>query len=370
MMMGQKRLGSPPAAVWAGGLPGLDAVAATDRWLAVWDGGVPVLAAQRAGDDMAPKAALTLYLEVSLPSSVRFGPLRLWQGMGDPGRAFGLYATADGALRLVHHEIDLSTPPGFVRPGDTVSLRYLSCARGRSDIADFTNHDRGTRLRLRAAIAHAARLEEVWPRDPGFLRLCHIAGIADFGLSAGDLPALATGAVVSTDRGPVPVERLREGMMLRRIDGDLMPLRWIERRSRLCLGRLAPIRLRAPYFGLSHDIRVTPETRILRSGPAVEYLFGHEHVLISASDMISSPGALRDRQTPVCDMYHLMLDDHGCVSVDRCGVETALLCDVVAAEDTGPPRHLAQADRTPFLPVLDRAGAQALMASSAGGCGR
>jgi hypothetical protein len=370
MMMGQKRLGVPTAAVSAGRPPGAAAVVASDRWLAVWDGGVAVLAARRAGDDLAPKAALTLYLEFTLPSVGRSGLLRLWQGMAAPDRAFGFYAQMDGALRLVHQEIDLSTPAGFVRPGDTVSLRYRSCARGRGDIADFTNYDRGTRLRLRAAIPHAVQLDEVWPRDPGFLSLCHIAAIADFGLSAGDLPALAAGAVMSTDIGPVPVEHLRAGMMLRRVDGDLTPLRWIERRPRLCLGRLAPIRLRAPYFGLSQDIRVTPETRILRSGPAVEYLFGHEHVLISAGDMTSSPGAVRDRQRPVCDMYHLMLDDHGCVSVDRCGVETALLSDVVAAEDVGPPRHLTEADRTPFLPVLDRAGAQALMASSAGGCSR
>lgn len=367
MMMGQKRLGAPPAAFRASGVDGFGtAPAIAEPWLAVWDGGVPVLAAPKVAD-MAPKSALTLCLEFTLPKCEGSGLVRLWQGMGDPGRAFGLYAQGDGALRLVHHEIDLSTPQGFVRPGDTVSLRYRSCARGRGDVADFINHDLGTRVRLRAALEHAARVAELWPRDPGFLRSCHIAAIAEFGLSASNLPALAAGAVLATDAGPVPITELRPGMMLRRVEGDLVPLRWIARRSRLCLGRLAPVRLRAPYFGLSQDILVTPETRILREGPAVEYLFGHERVLIAAKDITSSPGALRDRQNPVCDMYHLMLDDHGCLAVDRCGIETALLSDVVAAQDTGPPCQLAEADRTPFLPVLDRAGAQALMASSGGG---
>jgi hypothetical protein len=62
--------------------------------------------------------------------------------------------------------------------------------------------------------------------------------------------------------------------------------------------------------------------------------------------------------------YHLMLDDHDCVSIDRCGVETALLADVLAAEDAGQASDLAEADLSPCLPVLDRAGAQALVAAS------
>lgn len=341
----------------------------SDHWAAVWQAGVSMLA-RHAALDLAPQAALSLSLEFNLPLAARLFPMRLWQGAADAHRAIGLYAQADGALRLVHREIDLMTSAGFVRPGETVSLRYRSCARGRSDIADFINHDRGTRERLRSGLACAAQLDEAWPRDRGFLSVCHIAAIAPFGVSSSELPALAAGAVVATSQGPVAVEALRPGMVLRMIDGDLQPLRWVERRSRLCLGRLAPVRLRAPYFGLEADICITPETRVLRSGPAVEYLFGQEHVLIRAGDMTSSPGALRERYNPVCDMYHLMLDDHACLMIDRCGIETALLSDVVAAEDGGAPRNLSHADRTPCFPVLDRAGAQALLAETSGGCGR
>ena len=92
------------------------------------------------------------------------------------------------------------------------------------------------------------------------------------------------------------------------------PIRMGRRRARgWCpIGRSAPVLLRAPYFGLQHDIRVSPpETRILRSGPTVEYNFGHERVLVRAADLTSSPGALRDLDD--CrfgDFFHLMLDDH------------------------------------------------------------
>jgi hypothetical protein len=347
------------------GAPGPQA-APPERWAAIWAAGADLTPPDglRAPE---PLPEMTLCLELALPPLPRRGLVVLWQGLAEPGRAIALCARPDGALRLVHDEVDLQTPPDFARTGETVTLRYRTCARGRGDIADFTNHDRALRHRLRTGAARAARLDEALPRAAGFLSVCHVAAIAGFGLPPTDLPALATGAMLPTGEGPVAVEALRPGMTLRTVAGQRSPLRWVARRSRLCLGRFAPVRLRAPYFGLRQDICVTPETRVMRSGPAVEYLFGHERVLMRAADLTASPGALRDRSVAVRSFYHLLLDEHDCVAVDRCGVETALLADVIAAEDAGPPRNLAAVDRTPCLPVLDRAAAQALVAASARG---
>lgn len=336
------------------------------RWAAIWESGVALVPVP-GRPDPAPLAEMTLCLEFTLPAVVARGAVRLWQGATDPRRAIGLYAMPDGALRLVQGEIDLSTPPAFARPGEIVALRYRTCARGRGDIADFVNLDRGQRFRGRAALAHAARLDEALPRDARFLQVCHVAAIAAFGVAPTDIPALASGAVVPTARGPRPVESLQAGDRLITVTGEALPLRWVERRARLCLGRGAPVRLRAPYFGLEQDICVTPETRVMRSGPTVEYLFGEERVLVRAGDMILSPGAHRDRRRPVQEFHHLMFDDHACVAVDRCGVESALLADVIAAGDAGGGRNLSETDRTPCLPVLNRVSTQALMSASARG---
>lgn len=336
---------------------------ARDHWAAIWQSGLPLLSSFRSAD-AAPQAELTLCLEFTLPKVAARAPIRLWQGAAEPARAIGLYALPDGALRLVHGDIDLVTPADMARAGETLSLRYRSCAEGRGDVADIANHDRGHRHRCRSGLAHAARLDEALPRDDRFLQTCHVAAVAEFGLAASDLPGLVTGASVMTSLGARPVETLRPGDRLVTATGDRVPLRWVERRPRLCLGRQAPVRLRAPYFGLTQDICVTPETRVVRSGPAVEYIFGVERVLVRASDMTISPGAHRDSLRPVRAFHHLMLDDHACVMVDRCGVETALLADVVAARDAGQTCNLIETDRTPCLPVLDRAGAQALVAAS------
>jgi len=341
------------------------APAAGERWAAIWQSGEALVVPDASPDpELMPE--MTLCLEFTVPP-VTGRPVRLWQGAAEPGRAIGLYVLADGAFRLVHGEIDLTTPPDFGRAGETLSLRYRACARGRGDIADFTNHDRPQRHRRRAGLACAARLDEALPRGERFLQICHVAAIAGFGLAPTDMPALAAGAILSTTDGPCPVERLRPGARLISVTGDVLPLRWLERRPRLCLGRQAPVRLRAFYFGLEHEICVTPETRVMRAGAAVEYLFSEERVLVRAGDMIASRGAHRDRRQPVQVFHHLMCDDHACAAIDGCGVQTALLADVVAAEDSRVLRNLAEADRKPCLPVLDHAGAQALVAASARG---
>lgn len=334
-----------------------------DAWAAIWQSGKPLLGSGFLPDTLA-HADLTLCLEFTTPQIAAKGPVRLWQGAAQTARAVALYLLADGALRLVHGDIDLVTPPDMARAGETLSLRYLTCARGRDDAAEFTNHDRLQRHRCRSGLAHAARLDEMLPRDDRFLQTCHVAALAEFGLASSDLPALGTGALVTTETGPRPVETLSPGDLLVTATGEILPLRWIQRRARLCLGRQALVRLRAPYFGLNHHICVTPETRVVRSGPAVEYIFGEERVLARAGDMTSSPGAHRDCQGPVRTVHHLMFDHHACVMVDRCGVDTAHLADVVLAGGAGLPVTLSKADRTPCLPVLDRAGAQALVAAS------
>lgn len=337
-----------------------------EQWLGVWD-----LGQARILPPLSPKAelfaAMSLLLEFCMPYVAGKAFVRLWQGAAEVASAVALFATREGALRLVHGDLDCTTAAGFARPGEIIGLRYLCCARGRGDLVEFVNHDRGHKERLRLGVAHAARVDALFPRDAGFLQVCHVAAIANFHVASSDLPALGAEAILATTQGPVPVHALRPEMTLILTEGPPKPLRWIARRPRLCLGRMAPILLRAPYFGLAQDIVTTSATRIMRSGPAVEFLFGHERVLISAGDLTSSHGARYDRRLPVRDMYHLMLDDHACVAVDRCGVETALLADVITAEGGVTQRNLSQTDRTPCLPVLDKAAAQALIAASAKG---
>jgi hypothetical protein len=112
-------------------------------------------------------------------------------------------------------------------------------------------------------------------------------------------------------------------------------VRWIDTRDRLCIGRSAPVMLRAPYFGLGADICVTPDTRLKRRGADVEYLAGTETVLVRAADLVSGPAARFERSRPLRRFHHIMLDDPACLHVWRCRVETAFLSEVLASQDGG-----------------------------------
>jgi hypothetical protein len=274
----------------------------------------------------------------------------------------------DGALRMLHGDtLDVRTAPGFIAAGQVLVLRIVACERGRSDIVDALNADTGMRHRARAGLASSPRLADALPRVQGFADAAHVAAVATHAIPVTDIPGIESGARVATPLGDVPIERIEPGMEVLAHDGTPHVVRWTDTRERLCLGRAAPVQLRAPYFGLAADICVTPETRLMRQGAEVEYLAGTDRVLIRAADLVSGRAARFDRRRPLRRFHHLMLDDPACLRLWRCQVETAFLSEVLAAEDAGPTLARPDArDCVPSLPLLDRAAARALLAQGAG----
>ena len=321
----------------------------------------------------APLRGLSLWLELSGPRNVSRPrkrrltppvPLRLWRGRTEnPEQAVTIYLMPDAALRLVHGEIDLTSEPGMLRSGETVCLRYATCAEGRRDAFEIVNYDQGRSQLLRAGYAYGATMAEALPGDDRYLSIAHIAAVAPTHVAPTDLPGIESGAIVATAQGPRPVDALRPGDLLLDATGEVHPLRWIEARPRLCIGRTAPLRLRAPYFGLARDLVVTPQTRLLQTGPVVDYLCGTEAVLAQAGDLANGRAVLLDRQKPIRTFFHLMLDDPACILVENCPIETAHLGDVLAMGDPQVSRAAmpVDSDLNPSLPLLDRAAARALI---------
>lgn len=338
-------------------------------WAGIWQNGAARVAEgfpQHAGPVDAPLAAMSLVLEIAMPRRSR-RPVRLWQGAAHPDRAIAVLLLPDGALRVVHGEaLDVRTPPGFIAPGQVLQFRMVVCANGRSDVVDLLNADTGQRQRIRTGIAIEGRLEEALPREQGFLDCANVAAVASHALPPTDLPGIEGGALVATPEGEVPVERIVPGMSVLGHDGAAHVVRWTDTRERLCLGRAAPVLLRAPFFGLAADTCVTPETRLMRNGADVEYLAGTEAVLVRAIDLVSGGTAILDRRRPVRRFHHVMLDDPACLRLWRCRVETAFLSEVLAAEDTAPASaRPGERDCVPSLPLLDRAAARALLSRGA-----
>lgn len=343
-------------------------------WQAIWNEGRAFRSPPTACN--TPLRAMTLWLELIVPSrpsplpedeSARDVPLRLWQGAAEGDQAISLYLMPDGSVRLLHGEIDLCTGPGTLREGETLGVRYIACCQGREDMFEVTNYDQDRVQTLRSGLAIQSTLNAALPRSAGFLSIAHVAAVAPCVVLATDMPGVEHGALIETVDGPRLIETLRPGDELLDGNGTAHPLRWIEARPRLCMGRTAPIRLRAPYFGLHRDLVVTPQTRLLQTGPVVDYLCGTDAVLAKAADLATGRAVVRDRSNPMRTFYHLMLDDPTCIRVENCAMETAHLGDVMALG----ARHISQAacpvlaDTTPSLPLLDRAAARALVTAHA-----
>lgn len=121
------------------------------------------------------------------------------------------------------------------------------------------------------------------------------------------------GTMIDTDRGPVAVEDLAEGDLVRTLDHGLQPIRWIGSNTASGRGHLAPILIREGAFGAqgpSADLRVSPKHRMVIKGWRAEVLFGSEEVLATADSLVNDKTIRRDTSAARVEYFHILFDRH------------------------------------------------------------
>ena len=183
---------------------------------------------------------------------------------------------------------------------------------------------------------------------------------------------VGVGTPIETPDGMRAVDRLRPGDLVMTPDGP-RPIRWITRREVPALGALRPVHLRAPYHGLVCDILVAPDHRLVVAGAEAEYLFGEDAVLVEARHLIDGRTAHRAHGGGTMTYYHLLLDEHACLSfaglqgeslfVGGMGRDPALIATTALAEMPADaiPRHRSFA-RLPLSSYEARTLAASLVA--------
>lgn len=126
---------------------------------------------------------------------------------------------------------------------------------------------------------------------------------------------IASGSPISTPHGYRPIDSLKVGDYVMTKDGGPSPIRWIGARHVPAQGGFSPIRLSAPFFGLSHDVLIAPEQRILLTGDAVEYMLGGNEFLVEARHMVDGRRARYDTKTTSICYYQILLDSHDLIDV-------------------------------------------------------
>lgn len=151
----------------------------------------------------------------------------------------------------------------------------------------------------------------------------------------GHYAGFASGTLVDTNYGALPIEALRPGYLVRTSDGDMQPVRHVVRYEMPALGRFSPVRLRAPYFGLKRDLTVAPDHRLLITGVDAEYLFGTDAVLVEARHLAKMAGSHRPWRQNTIHYVQVLLDTHTCLSVAGAWGESLFLGDLARH----PARH-------------------------------
>lgn len=126
----------------------------------------------------------------------------------------------------------------------------------------------------------------------------------------GPQPTLSPEVPIATPSGYRPAGSLRTGDLVRTMTGQTVPVLDVLRHTVPARGTFAPVRLRAPYFGLRSDIVVAPDQRLVIGGSDVEYTFGRERVLVPARHLVNGRSALNESCGPTARYVQLLLPGH------------------------------------------------------------
>lgn len=159
-------------------------------------------------------------------------------------------------------------------------------------------------------------------------------GVSDQIEPVGFTPSIAEQSLIDTPSGSMPIEDLLRGDLVTTLDHGPQPVRWICARSVPTRGLFQPLRLRAPYFGLTQDVLVAPEQRLMFESPEIEYMFGVESVLVEARHLANNINVIREpTSTDSIRLYQLLFDSHEVITVAGCPMESLYIGQIADHPD-------------------------------------
>jgi hypothetical protein len=131
------------------------------------------------------------------------------------------------------------------------------------------------------------------------------------------------GAQVLTDQGELAVEDLKPGDLVLTRDNGYQPIRWTGRRDLshaelIVEPRFNPVHIARGALGVGlpgRDVMVSPQHRMLVTGPRAELLFGENEVLVAAKHLVGLPG-IEQRVSRGVSYLHILFDQHEIVRAD------------------------------------------------------
>ena len=148
--------------------------------------------------------------------------------------------------------------------------------------------------------------------------------IADLTADPSAAPCFLRGSLIETPQGPRPVEELVAGDLVMTLDHGPQPLRWAGSSRVPGTGMLAPVRISAGHLGNGRDLCLSPNHRVLVSGPMAELLFGEAEVLVAVRHLVDGRWVRVEPKAEV-EYFHLLLDGHEILLAEGMPVESLYL---------------------------------------------
>lgn len=145
-------------------------------------------------------------------------------------------------------------------------------------------------------------------------------------------PCFVAGTGILTPSGWRAVETLEVGDLVITRDSGALPLCWVGGVT-LDAARLArepdlrPVRIRRDAYGPNaprRDLFLSPQHRILLSGPRLEMFFGEEEMLCAACHLVGDPSIAVDTARTSVSYHHILFGSHEIVLSDGLWTESFL----------------------------------------------
>lgn len=160
-------------------------------------------------------------------------------------------------------------------------------------------------------------------------------------------PCFTKGTLIETDTGPMPIETLKVGDLVRTLDHGLQPIRWIGSRTVPGTGAMAPVTIEAGALGNYRRLQVSQQHRMLLSDWRSEIYFGDGQVLVAAKHL-ANERSIRITPQPEVTYLHLIFDLHEVIFAEGIGSESLH----VAAESINTLGPAAFAEIATLFPEL------------------
>ncbi|MCT4609891.1 MAG: Hint domain-containing protein [Pelagimonas sp.] len=123
----------------------------------------------------------------------------------------------------------------------------------------------------------------------------------------------ASGTLIRTLSGEVPVENLTVGDQVATLDNGPQVIRWIGSQTVEVKGPLTPIRITAGSLGKRvprRDLIVSRQHRLLVQSQIAKRMFGTSQVLVSAAKLLHLKGVRELKSHKTVTYWHILCDNH------------------------------------------------------------